>query len=103
MLNTSVDKPMSTRCWILDEFAQKMVNSGHSVQQTRKNILSGVKGYESTLKKYVQNNTTINRSAEGSGSSRRKKKLTGKTDWFRKPSNPSDTPPYGDLPNNISH
>ena len=101
MFNTSLNMPMSTRSQILDEFAQKMVNSGHSVQQRRRNILIGVKGYESKLKKCAQNNTPINRSVAGSGASRRKTKLTGKTDCFRKPLDPSD--PDGDLPHNICH
>ena len=80
-----------------------MMNSGHSVQQTRRNILSGIKGYETKLKKCPKDNTPVNRSAAGSGTSRRKKKLTGKTDWFRKSPDPSDPPPDDDLPNIISH
>ena len=55
MLNTSNDMPMSTWCRILDEFAQKMLNSGHSVEHARRNILSGVKGYESKVRKCIQN------------------------------------------------
>ena len=89
MLNTSTVMPTAVRCKILDKFAQKMINSGHSVQQARKNILSGVKGYETKLKQCAKNCTPVNRSAAGSGASRRKKKLTGKTDWFRKPSKPN--------------
>ena len=75
MLNTSADMPMAVQCQILDTFAQKMVNSGHSVQQARRNILSGVKGYESKLRQCAKNCTPVNRSAAGSGASRRKKKL----------------------------
>ena len=80
-----------------------MISSGHTVQQARRNVLSGVKGYESRLKQCAKNNTPINMSATGCDASRRKKKLTGKTDWFRKPSEPSDPPPDDDLPNNISN
>ena len=95
--------PMAVRCQILDKFTQKMIHSGHSVQQKRRNVLSGVKGLEFKLEQCTKNCTPVNRSAAGSGASRRKKKLTGKTDWFRKPSEPSDTPPDGDLTNNISN
>ena len=57
--------------------------------------MSGVKGYESKIKMCIHNNTPINRSAAGSGASRRNKKLTGKTDWFRKTPDLSDPPPDG--------
>ena len=36
MLNISLDMPMSTRCWILDEFAQKLVNSGQTCSKLRR-------------------------------------------------------------------
>ena len=84
MLNTSELVGDSVRCKILDKFAQKMLNSGHDMKSVRRNILAGIKGYENKLKRCVRDKKPLNRSAKQSGASRRKKKLTGKSDWFKK-------------------
>ena len=43
MMNTSKGVKDSTRTEIIDKFAQKMLNSGHSLEVTRRNIMSGMK------------------------------------------------------------
>ena len=86
LLTTSEDVPDRVRCNILDAFAQKMLNSGHSLKETRRNTLAGVKGYEAKFKKARQSSSPMNRSAKQSSAGRRRKKLTGKSDWFRKTS-----------------
>ena len=86
LLTTSEDVPDSIRCTILDEFGQKMLNSGHSLKEARRNTLAGVKGYEARLKKTKKSGNPMNRSAKQSSAGRRRKKLTGKSDWFRKTS-----------------
>ena len=91
MLTTSLDIPMQIRCEILDKFAQKMMNSGHSLEAARRNTISGIKGYESKIAKCLQAGTPINRSAASSGASRRRKKLIGKSEWFRKEKESNNT------------
>ena len=44
MLNTSEDLDDSTRVEVVDDFAQKLTNSGYSLAQTRDIILAGLKG-----------------------------------------------------------
>ena len=83
LLTTSEDVPDRVRCNILDAFAQKMLNSGHSLKETRRNTLAGVKGYEAKFKKAKfkkarQSSSPMNRSAKQSSAGRRRKKLTGK-------------------------
>ena len=80
------DVPVRVRCNILDAFAKKMLNSGHSLKETRRNTLAGVKGYEAKFKKARQSSSPMNRSAKQSSAGRRRKKLTGKSDWFMKTS-----------------
>ena len=63
LLTTSEDVPDRVRCNILDAFAQKMLNSGHSLKETRRNTLAGVKGYEAKFIKARQSSSPINRSA----------------------------------------
>ena len=46
MLTTSKSTPQEERNRILDDMAQKMANSGYGLKQTRRVILSGIKGYE---------------------------------------------------------
>ena len=56
------------------------------MEETRRNIQAGVKGYEAKLKKARKSNSPLNRSAKQSSSVRRRKKLTGKSDWYKKTS-----------------
>ena len=48
-LNTNTAIGLDKRCQILDEYAQKMVNSGHKQGVARKIIISGLKCYERKL------------------------------------------------------
>ena len=46
MLTTCKSTPQEDRNSILDAMAQKMINSGYGLRQTRRVILSGIKGYD---------------------------------------------------------
>ena len=50
---------------------------------TRRNIISGIKGYYTKLKKSKACGKSIHQSAKSSEAARRKKKLVGKNSWFR--------------------
>ena len=74
----------STRCQILDRFAQKMMNSGYGLKQIRRVILGGIKGYEKMVKKSKEGGRSLHRSSGESSTARARKKLTEKSEWFRK-------------------
>jgi hypothetical protein len=84
LLNTSEDVPDSVRCAILDTFAQKLYNSGYGLYQIRRIILGGIKGYEGMRRTSRRGRRQMHRSAGESSQLRAKKKLTEKSEWFRK-------------------
>jgi hypothetical protein len=84
MGNTSEQVDISVRHGVVDDFAQKMLNSGHSLAEVRRNLISGLKGYERKLAASRRpRGPSMNKSAEESSGSRRLKKLTGKSSWFK--------------------
>ena len=74
----------TARCQILDSFAQKMMNSGYGLMQIRRVILSGIKGYEKMVKKSKAGGRSLHRSSGESSTARARKKLTEKSERFRK-------------------
>ena len=49
MVNTSEMVDMEKRLDIIDKYAQKLINSEYSMEQTRNAIIGGLKGYERLL------------------------------------------------------
>ena len=49
MVNTSEMVPLADRLSVVDDYAQKMINSEYSVDETRDVIVGGLKGYERIL------------------------------------------------------
>ena len=82
MLNCSSHTDIETRCQIIDKFAQKMLNSGHQLTETRKHIVSGLKGWKNKIRRCQNQGKPIHRTAKESSGSRRIKKLLGKATWF---------------------
>ena len=83
MLNCSEHVNIDDRREVIDNFGQKMINSGHSVEEARRNVVSGLKGWKSKVERSKTNNTPLHRSASESSGSRRFKKLVGKSSWFK--------------------
>ena len=83
MLTTCKSTPQEDRNGILDDMAQKMTNSGYGIRQTRRVILSGIKGYEKMTRLEKQGKRRIHRTAGESSKTRASKKLTEKSEWFR--------------------
>ena len=73
MSNTWGEGMDEVRTLVIDNYAVKILTSGYSVEQTRKIILSGLRGYEAKVR----------RTSEDSGTSRAKKKILGKSTWFK--------------------
>ena len=82
MLNCSEHIPLEARREVIDDFGQKMVNSGHSVEDTRRNLISGLKGWKSKVARCKIQGHPLHRTAKQSSGSRRLKKLVGKATWF---------------------
>ena len=83
MLNCSEYVNIDDRREVIDNFCQKMINSGHSVEEAKINLVSGLKGWKSKVERSKTNNTPLHRSASESSRSRRFKKLVGKSSWFK--------------------
>ena len=49
MMNTSERLEQNERNEVIDVYGKKLINSGYSLEQTRKFIISGLTGYERRL------------------------------------------------------
>ena len=83
MKNIGEEVEMKERIRVVDEFTDQMLFSGYSVEQTRKIIIAGLKGYENLLKKAERGQTRIHRPAADGLAARKRKKLLGKGNWFQ--------------------
>ena len=67
----------------MDKYAVKLLTSGFSLEQTRRVLLSGIRGYEAKVKRREDKMAPLYRTAEESGVTRTKKKLLCKSTWFK--------------------
>ena len=75
----------------MDDFSQKLFNSGYGLIQVRRIVIAGIKGYEKLLKNSkLLGGRKLQRTAAESSKERARRKLTGKTEWFRKKKNIDD-------------
>ena len=88
MMNTSERLDQEERNDVIDTYARKLVNSGYSLEQSRKFIISGLTGYERRLALSMdKENPKWRPLHEGAGynaKARRIKKMTAKTSWFKR-------------------
>ena len=83
LLNTSEALGMEERVKIVDDYGQKLLNSGYGIEQTRTIIINGLKGYEKKLKESRSGGRKLHRTSEESSSIRSRKKLIDKSEWFK--------------------
>ena len=81
--NTNLELKQGKIDEIVDNFAVKLVSSGYSTKQAHGIVTSGLKGFEKILKKQIDGVANIHRPAASGISTRNRKKLTGKTSWFK--------------------
>ena len=84
LLNMGGDIGTEERWEILDGYAVKLLNSGYTLETARRIILSGIRGYDAKVTRREQNGIPLYRTALESGKSRNRKKLMGKSTWFKK-------------------
>ena len=83
MLNTEPDISQPERNEIVENFIKRLQISGYSVKQVKEIIESGLKGYESKKERSEKEGKPLYRAAKKSLASRQKKKLLGKTNWYK--------------------
>ena len=69
---------------VVDQYGKKLRNSGYSIDQTRKILVSGIRGYVSKVVRSQKEGKNLRRTATESRWSRVRKKLTSKTSWYKK-------------------
>ena len=90
MLNCSSHIPIVSRLEVINNFGQKMVNSGHTIQEVRRNLISGLKGWRSKLDRCKTTNQPVHMIVRQSADSRNLKKLIGKSTWFKEKKKPDE-------------
>ena len=90
MMNVSENLPIQERTVVLDNVAQKLTNSGYNMDEIRKGMVGALTGYERKLEASKKSPKEkgykpLHEGAEGSHGKRMRKKLTGKSSWFKKP------------------
>ena len=69
---------------VVDGFAKKLLTSGYDRNQTRRIIISGIRGWERRMARAKAEGRKTHRKAVQSAPGRIKKKILGKTEWFKK-------------------
>ena len=82
LLNTSQDMGVGEFRKVVDQYGQKLLNSGYDLDHTRKILIAGIKGYEGKIARCGQEGRKLRRTAKDSQGARYKKRLLGKTTWF---------------------
>ena len=95
-MNTKEGQPDSTRAEVIDRYGIKLLSSGYSKDQTKKIVVNGIKGY---LRKRERRKTAgrghrIHLTSEESHATRMKKKMLGKSSWYRNKRSDKDDSKY---------
>ena len=84
LLNNSEAMGAGSKRRLVDDYAQKLRNSGYGTDQVRRIIYNGIRGYESKRRRCLENGWRLHRTSAMSQGARVKKKLLGKSSWFKK-------------------
>ena len=85
LLNTSMELPKRYREDVVDKHGIKLLTSGYSMEQVRRILMGGMKGYVSkNRRRPVHGRRRIHNTLEESLQGRIKKKLLGRTSWYKK-------------------
>ena len=83
LLNTREGLPTHYRADVVNCYGVKLLTSGYSYDQVRKILMNGAKGYLAKVRRRKANGERLHRTAWESNGARMKKKLLGKSTWFR--------------------
>ena len=87
LLNTKDDLGATYKGAVVDNYAEKLLQSGYSREQTVRIVKNGIKGYEGKRKRRLAEGRPLRSTAALSIGSRYKKKLLAMSNWFKKRSN----------------
>ena len=83
LLNTHQKAGKSAQEKVLDQYAQKLLNSGYTREETIRIIVAGLKGFEGKVSRCKKEGRKLYRTSKESSASRARKKLLGSANWFR--------------------
>ena len=87
MTNTTKMVAVKIRILIVDEYAQKLINSEYSLEQARNFVIGGLKGYERLLSLSRDRDNPrwkpLHMAANWNAKNRRTAKRMSKTNWFK--------------------
>ena len=82
--HTDLRQDRRTTCEVIDQFGKKVLTSGYSIHQTKKIVLAGIRGWDRKVKRMKQDNDgKIFRTNRESVKMRTRKKILGKTHWYK--------------------
>ena len=84
LLNNCEELGEGARLKVVDDYTQKLTNSGYRGEQLRRIIANGIKGYEGRRRRCIREGRKLHRSSVDSQGARITKKLLSKTNWFKK-------------------
>ena len=83
LLNNSEELEKGARTKVVDDYTQKLMNSGFRGEQLKRIIVNGIKGYEGKLKRCQEQGRRLHRTSTDSQGARVRKKLLAKANWFK--------------------
>ena len=81
--NTKEDMNKEVFEEMIDKYSQKLINSGYCVEQTRRIVVAGIKGWEGKIQRCREAGQRLRRTAKDSLEMRTRRRLIGKTTWFK--------------------
>ena len=84
MGNTMEEVSKEDYTTIMDNYCQKLYNSGYKEEQIRRIMIAGIKGWRTKVNRCKAEGQKVRRSAKDSLGQRLRTKLIGKTTWFKK-------------------
>ena len=84
LLNTCPKLPVSEVEKVVDDYAKKLVRSGHVRKKVEEIILAGIRGYERKVRRCAAEGRNLYRTSSESFKPRQLKKVLGAKTWFRK-------------------
>ena len=85
LLNTSESLGLEDRVKVVNDYSQKLLNSGYGQEQVRRIIINGIKSYERKFEESMRaGGRKLHRTSGESSGLRNRKKLLDKSEWFKR-------------------
>ena len=83
LLNSKESLGAEERMRVVDGYAQKLLNSGYSQDQTRRILVRGIKGYEGKVLRCKKEKWNLRRTSKESRGTRSRKRMLQKSSWYK--------------------